>query len=730
METPIYYQDVAKCVDDILTKVGKRVNLGVPLGLGKPNYLVNALYQRAKDDPGIHLKIMTALSLEKPKGSSELERRFLEPFVARIFGNYPDLDYLLALRRNQLPANIELVEFYFKPGAFLNSPLQQQNYISCNYTDVAKVFIESGVNVITQMVGKKIIEDKTYYSLSSNTDVTLDLLPLMQEQRRKGKQILFIGQTNGKMPFMYRDAMLKPSAFDIILDNPVYDFTLFSVPNLSVNSTDYMIGLNASTLIKDGGTLQIGIGSLGDSIAYACQLRHKHNGVYKALLSDLEIFSKSSTIIEKTGETEKFREGLYGSSEMFVNGFWHLYKEGILKRRVYDCIVLQRLLNEGRITEEITSRTLEVLLEEGAISAKLTRNDFDFLQRYGIFNEQLGYEEGYIRVSETIRIPVDLTANLGQLVKHCLGVRLDNGIVLHGGFFLGPQSLYDSLRNLSERENKNFCMTGISHVNQLYGNTELKTLQRKHARFMNTTIMVTLCGGAVSDGLENGQVISGVGGQYNFVAMAHALPDARSILMLRSTRRRGTVISSNIVWNYGHITIPRHLRDIVVTEYGIADLRGKSDKDVIAALLSIADSRFQEKLLEQAKRARKIPEDYQIPLQFRNNLPQQFSTVLAAYQKSGFFPDFPFGADFTHEEIVLGKVLKSLKATMATTGSLMKSFFKIVNSQPIPEAAKPYLARLQLIEPTAWKDQLIQKMIVAELLAAGHIAAEADAQEP
>ena len=35
--------------------------------------------------------------------------------------------------------------------------------------------------------------------------------------------------------------------------------------------------------------------------------------------------------------------------------------------------------------------------------------------------------------------------------------------------------------------------------------------------------------------------------------------------------------TSNVVSNYGHITIPRHLRDIVITEYGIAELRSKTD---------------------------------------------------------------------------------------------------------------------------------------------------------
>ena len=123
-------------------------------------------------------------------------------------------------------------------------------------------------------------------------------------------------------------------------------------------------------------------------------------------------------------------------------------------------------------------------------------------------------------------------------------------------------------------------------------------------------------------------MVSGVGGQYNFVAMAHELPGARSILMLRSTRSKGGKVTSNIVRSYGHITIPRHLRDIVVTEYGIADLRGKSDQKIIAELLKVADSRFQDELLSQAKQAGKIPADFEIAAEFRNNTPEQLVNAL------------------------------------------------------------------------------------------------------
>ncbi len=104
---------------------------------------------------------------------------------------------------------------------------------------------------------------------------------------------------------------------------------------------------------------------------------------------------------------------------------------------------------------------------------------------------------------------------------------------------------------MPESERSQFSMRGVGYVNQLYGpDQELRTLQRRAARCINTTMMVTLLGAAVSDALADGQGVSGVGGQYNFVAMAHALPEARSILCLRATRTRDGRTTSNIIWNY------------------------------------------------------------------------------------------------------------------------------------------------------------------------------------
>ena len=725
-QAPARYTTVEECVDDVIAHVGKTIVLGLPLGLGKPNPFVNEIYRRVKADPSLDLTIFTALSLERPTWSNDLERRFLEPFVERVFGGYEDLEYVLDLRRRQVPPNVTIKEFYTKAGSFLGVGHAQRNYISTNYTHVVRDILDSGVNVASQLVCRDTIDGETRYSLSCNPDVTLDVAKIMRDQEKAGRKVAIIGLVNQNLPFMYGDAVVKPELFTGIIDNPEYHHRLFGVPKMAVMTPDFMIGMHASALIKDGGTLQIGIGSLGDALCYGLQLRQEHNEEYRKVLGDTGITDKFGPLVDDLGGTEPLDVGVVGSTEMFIDGYLHLMKSGVVKRKTYNNEAIQKLVNEGRLGEAITPEALDALLEDGAIPAKLTAEAFDFLREFGILHEACTFEDGVIQKGD-LRVEADLAdpAARKQIDAHCLGDTLKKGILVHGGFFLGPQSFYDDLKAMTEAERRQIHMTSVLNVNQLHGNEyaseALKLLQRKHARFVNACLMVTLSGAVDSDGLANIQMISGVGGQYNFVSQAHALPGGRSILLCRATKAKGKEVSSNIVFNYGHITIPRHLRDIVITEYGIAALRGKSDQEIIRALLKITDSRFQEGLLREAKEAGKIRKDYRIPDRFKDNHPERLDKALAPFRKEGYFPPFPFGTDFTDEEIRIGKALKVLKAKMAQGLSKVSSLGRAMTIGAVPEKAIPLLARLQLDAPKTAQEKMMQKLVVHALSLTGSI---------
>jgi hypothetical protein len=463
----------------------------------------------------------------------------------------------------------------------------------------------------------------------------------------------------------------------------------------------------------------VGIGSLGDACIHATRLRHGDNAGYRRALQESGVLERSKDVIEALGGTDTYRQGLYAGSEMFGDGLLQLYEAGVLKRRVYDHTGLQSLLELGRISERVSEDTLLALREAGIIGARLSAEDVAFLKHFGIFRPDVSYADAMLALPDGGRVAADLDDReaLGRITGAALGARLLRGVLVHGAFFLGSRWFYETLNRMPEPERRLFAMEAVSTVNELFSDVELEKLQHKQARFINICMKVTLLGSAVSDSLDDGRVVSGVGGQYNFVAMAHALKQARSILLLRSTHGDHGKLESNIVWEYAHSTIPRHLRDMVVTEYGIADLRGKSDREVIAATLNLADSRFQPGLMAQAKRAGKLPADYVIPEAFRRNIPEALRARFAPLQQAGLFPELPFGSDFTPEELKLGRALKYLQARSRSLGGRLRLGFSVLNSPPEETAA--CLARMGLEQPRDLKEKLYARLVGNALKTSG-----------
>jgi hypothetical protein len=616
---PQIFSDADAAADAIIASVGRRIVLGLPLGLGKANHIVNALFARAAADPGIKLTIFTALTLEKPRPKNELEARFIDPIAERLFGGYPDLAYAQALHRGTLPPNIEVNEFFFLAGQWLGSATAQQNYISANYTHALNYLLAKGVNVVAQLVAKRVVDGKPRYSLGGNTDITVDLLQMRQAGRATFRMY---GEVNSEMPFMPGDGDRPADDFAGVLDSPATDFPLFAPPAEPITARKYAIGLHAARLVRDGGTLQIGIGQVGDALAQSLILRDRNNDVFRELVGKL-----ANAAAPLPGEDLGiFTTGLYGVSEMFFEAFLAL------------------------------------------IDAKIIRREVD-------------------------------------------------GALLHAAFFLGPKAFYRRLREMQPEQLGRIQMKAVSFTNEIYDEEAAKRLARRNARFVNNAMMATLLGGVVSDGLENGHVVSGVGGQYNFVAQAFALEGARSILTLEATRRARGRDESNVRWSYGHLTIPRHLRDVIITEYGIADLRGKTDHDVIAAMLGVADSRFQNELMRQAKEVGKLAKDFELPASARENFPERISSALKPYREGGMLPAFPFGSDFSEVEQRLIPALETLKDAAASALSVARLAIAGLGADKARFAAE--LARLDLNKPASWSDRLYRLLVSGALKRAG-----------
>jgi acyl-CoA hydrolase len=617
----------AAAIEAILSRTGGHPRVAAPLGLGKPHGLLNALYREVAGRDDRSLTLFTALSLTRPSPGKGLAARFAGPFLERHFGaDYEDLDYALAQARDALPANVRVHEFYMQSGALLHASSAQRDYISQNYTHVARDLVGQDINVLVQLVavqGERI-------SLASNPDLTIDFLAQMAAA---GKPKPFcVAVAHPDMPFVSGNAEAPPGMFDLLITPPSMS-PLFALPRSPIAPAEFALGMHASALVVDGGTLQIGIGALSDALVRGLLLRHEQNAAWREGLQSLGGRDAA------WGGSEPFARGLYGASEMVMDGFMHLQRAGVLKRRAYEDLATERAAARG---------------------------------------EDPGPAGGHY---------------------------------LRGAFLLGSRELY-AWMHASERDDPDAIdMCRVSNVNHLYGDHQpLAALQRRGARFFNTCMMATLFGAAVSDGLEDGRVVSGVGGQYNFVAMAHEIPGGRSMLLLRAVRGSGKAARSNIRFNYGHVTIPRHLRDVFVTEYGVADLRGLSDEACVEAMLGIADARFIDALADEAKRAGKLRKDFRIPEAWRAHTPEGLKRQLEPLAHRGLLDPFPFGSDFTEVERQLLPGLTSLKGApkRALLGALLAP------GNPVAGEADA-LVRMGLADPKTLAERLERRLVQAAL---------------
>ncbi len=613
--------DLAQAVVD---SVGKRVVLGLPVGIGKSIPIANALFQLARRDPSISLQIFSGLTLEVPSGQSDLEARFIGPLARRLFDGWPAADYLTAHRSGTLPANIDVREFYLRPGAFLGTPAVQQSYTSLNYSHVVRELRELGVNVIAQLVARRDESPETY-SLSSNPEITLDLL-FPDSTQPAATPVMLVAEVHDELPFMTGDAEVSRSRFNFVLQDSKTSYPLFPLPNRRVTPADYSTAMHVASVIPDGGTLQLGIGSLSDAVAHCLLLRHRDPALFARVLAELPGGSTAAHRPELPVETAPFSQGLYASSELLSDALFALFEGGVVSRR-----------------------------PEPA-----------------------------------------------------------QQVVLQAGFFIGSAAFYRSLRELTESARRKIQMTRISEVNTLFGDEPGKRRARQQARFINETMIVTLLGAAVSDALEDGRVVSGVGGQFDFVAMGHELADARSILMVRARRERRGVVHSNIRWRYGHATVPRHYRDLFISEYGIAATRGCADREVIAQTLNIADSTFQAALLAEAKQGGKIDRAYRVPSSATRNAPASIQSVFQDSSVREHFPEYPLGSEMTPIERRLVPALEWLESASGTLPSRARLLASLV-FRPHSERHAEALSRMNLACPASFKERVSQRLLLRAL---------------
>jgi acyl-CoA hydrolase len=159
-------------------------------------------------------------------------------------------------------------------------------------------------------------------------------------------------------------------------------------------------------------------------------------------------------------------------------------------------------------------------------------------------------------------------------------------------FMMGSQRLYDFVHDNPMVEMRSVDFTNDTHVIRSFGRMVA----------INSAIEVDLTGQVVADSIGH-RMYSGVGGQMDFIRGASLATEGRAIIALPATAAGGS--SSRIVASLregaGVVTTRAHVRTIV-TEFGIAEMWGKSIRERARDLIAIAHPDFRDELTAEARR--------------------------------------------------------------------------------------------------------------------------------
>ncbi|MFL5724100.1 MAG: acetyl-CoA hydrolase/transferase family protein [Chloroflexota bacterium] len=159
-------------------------------------------------------------------------------------------------------------------------------------------------------------------------------------------------------------------------------------------------------------------------------------------------------------------------------------------------------------------------------------------------------------------------------------------------FLMGTQRLYDFVHDNPMVEMRPVDFTNDTHV--------IRSFSRMVS--INSAIEVDLTGQVVADSIGH-RLYSGVGGQMDFIRGAALATEGRSIIALPSTAAGGTAsrLVSSLRQGAGVVTTRAHVRT-VVTEWGVAELFGRSLRERAEALIEIAHPDFRDALRHDASR--------------------------------------------------------------------------------------------------------------------------------
>jgi 4-hydroxybutyrate CoA-transferase len=233
--------------------------------------------------------------------------------------------------------------------------------------------------------------------------------------------------------------------------------------------------------------------------------------------------------------------------------------------------------------------TLEVI---GEFASTLIRDGDTVQMGIGAISESIGY---FLMDKNDLGIHSEImTVTHVELVKR--GVANGKYKSMHKGKAVAAMIVGAADLQFVDN-NPAFELYSVTYTNSLL------TIAAQHSQVaVNSTLAIDLTGQAAAEGLGP-NMYSGVGGQMTFMMGAMYSKGGRSIMVVPSTAKKGQLSRIVPMLEPGStITTPRQYMDYVVTEFGIVNLQGKSQRQRAEALISIAHPDFQAELTKQARK--------------------------------------------------------------------------------------------------------------------------------
>jgi len=248
---------------------------------------------------------------------------------------------------------------------------------------------------------------------------------------------------------------------------------------------------------------------------------------------------------------------------------------------------------------------------------------------------------GYGAIPNAILEHLDVKEDLGvhtEMLSEELANLMKRGIVtnqkktIHKGksiasFLMGTKKLYDFVDD----------NPGIELRPTDYTNDPFVIAKNHKMTAVNTALQVDLTGQVCADSLGY-SFYSGIGGHADFMRGAGYADDGKSIIALSSTAQKGNVsrIVSSLNEGAGVVTTRGDV-EYVVTEYGVAYLRGKNIRQRAMELINIAHPKFREELLKEAKEHHLVYQDQLLVLGEGGRYPEELETIKTINGKEYFF---------------------------------------------------------------------------------------------